>query len=322
MSKRIAVIVEQREGKVKKSSLEAISLASKLAAENGFEKEALVIGNEIENLQEISNYGITKVTLFKHQRLNNYSSSAYTEILSDYLNENSVDTILFSNTALGKDLAPRVSIKITAGIISDCTNLVFSDDDYLATRPVFAGKAFIEIKLNTARKIFTLRPNVFKAVQNPTEAKITVVEVQSPNLKTSVTGNKKAEGKLDVAEAEIIVSGGRGMKGPENFKLLEELAETLNAAVGASRAVVDAGWRSHNEQVGQTGKTVSPTLYIACGISGAIQHLAGMSSSKYIVAINRDKDAPIFSIADYGIAGDLFEVLPALTNELKKLKSQ
>ena len=322
MSKRIAVFIEQREGKVKKSSLEAISLASKLAAENGFEKEALVIGNEIENLQEISNYGITKVTLFKHQRLNNYSSSAYSEILSDYLNENSVDTILFSNTALGKDLAPRVSIKVNAGIISDCTNLVFNDDDYIATRPVFAGKALIEIKLNKERKIFTLRPNVFKAVQNPVEAKITIAEIQSPNLKTSVTGIKKAEGKLDVAEAEIIVSGGRGMKGPENFKLLEELANTLNAAVGASRAVVDAGWRSHDEQVGQTGKTVSPSLYIACGISGAIQHLAGMSSSKYIVAINRDKDAPIFSIADYGIAGDLFEILPTLTTAIKKLKLQ
>jgi electron transfer flavoprotein alpha subunit len=322
MSKRIAVFVEQREGKLKKSSLEAISLASKLAAGNGFAKEALVIGNEIENLQEISNYGVAKITFLKNKELNNYSPSAYTEILSNYLNENSVDTILFSHTSLGKDLAPRVSIKVNAGIISDCTNLVYSDDNYIATRPVFAGKALIEIKLNTGRKIFTLRPNVFKAVQNPEEAKITIVEIQSPNLKTSVTGIKKAEGKLDVAEAEIIVSGGRGMKGPENFRLLEELAEVLNAAVGASRAVVDAGWRSHNEQVGQTGKTVSPSLYIACGISGAIQHLAGMSSSKYIVAINRDKDAPIFSIADYGIAGDLFEVLPILTTEIKKLKLQ
>ena len=321
MSKNIAVFVEQRDGKLKKSSFEAISLASKLAAENSYAKEALVIGNEIENLQEISNYGIEKITLFKNQELNNYSPSAYSEILSKYINENTVDTILFSNTALGKDLAPRVSIKVNAGIISDCTNLVYSDNDYLATRPVFAGKALIEIKLNTVKKIFTLRPNVFKAVQNPDGAKITVVEIQSPNLKTCVTGIKKSAGKLDVAEAEIIVSGGRGMKGPENFKLLEELAETLNAAVGASRAVVDAGWRTHNEQVGQTGKTVSPSLYIACGISGAIQHLAGMSSSKYIVAINRDKDAPIFSIADYGIAGDLFEILPVLTKEIKKLKS-
>jgi electron transfer flavoprotein alpha subunit len=164
---------------------------------------------------------------------------------------------------------------------------------------------------------------VFKAaqVQNPNEAQINSVDVNSPNLKSRVTGYKKSEGKLDVAEAEIIVSGGRGMKGPENFKLIEELAESLNAAVGASRAVVDAGWRPHGEQVGQTGKTVSPSLYIACGISGAIQHMAGMSSAKYIVAINKDKEAPIFSIADYGIAGDLFEVLPILIKEVKKLKS-
>ena len=323
MSKKILVFLEQREGIIKKSSLEAVSLASKLADEAGFEKEIVTIGNEIVSLPDASKYGIEKITLFKNKDLENYSSTAYTEILSNYINENAVDIILFSNTSLGKDLAPRISVKTEAGIIVDCTELKFSNGDLSATRPVYAGKAFVEVKLNTQRKIFTLRPNVFKAaqVQNPNEAQINSVDVNSPNLKSRVTGYKKSEGKLDVAEAEIIVSGGRGMKGPENFKLIEELAESLNAAVGASRAVVDAGWRPHGEQVGQTGKTVSPSLYIACGISGAIQHMAGMSSAKYIVAINKDKEAPIFSIADYGIAGDLFEVLPILIKEVKKLKS-
>jgi electron transfer flavoprotein alpha subunit len=323
MSNKILVFLEQREGKIKRSSLEAVSLASELANENGFEKEIVIIGSEIENLSYASKYGIEKITLFKNKDLENYSSSAYAEILSNYINENDIDIILFSNSSLGKDLAPRVSVRINAGIIIDCTELKFGNGNFLAMRPVYAGKAFIEVKLNTQRKIFTLRPNVFKAtqVQNPREASITSIDVNSPNLKSRVIGFKKSEGKRDVAEAEIIVSGGRGMKGPENFKLIEELAESLNAAIGASRAVVDAGWRPHGEQVGQTGKTVSPSLYIACGISGAIQHMAGMSSAKYIVAINKDKEAPIFTIADYGIAGDLFEVLPVLITEVKKLKS-
>jgi electron transfer flavoprotein alpha subunit len=320
---KVLVFLEQRDSKVKKSSLESVSFAAKLAAENNFEVEALCIGADIENLAESAKYGIEKIQHFKSKELANYSASAYTEILSNYINQNSFDLIFISNTSLGKDLTPRVSVKSGCGIIVDCTNIVMANGEIIATRPVYAGKAFVEAKLNTEKKIFTLRPNVFKAQEskNQKEAKISVTEVSSPNIKTKTNELKKSSGKLDVAEAEIIVSGGRGMKGPENFKLIEELAESLNAAVGASRAVVDAGWRSHNEQVGQTGKTVSPNLYIACGISGAIQHLAGMSSAKYIVAINKDKEAPIFSIADYGIAGDVFEILPALTKEIKKIKS-
>lgn len=319
---KILVYLEQREGKIKKSSLEAVSLASKLASSLGYECESVSIGKEIENSNLVSKYGIKTLTVFKNNDLDYYSPSAYTELLSKFINDNSFEIIFFSNTALGKDLAPRVSIKTDAGIIMDVIHIDYSN--LIATRPIYAGKALVEIKLNTKRKIFTLRPNVFKAIQleDTSETIINTVEVSSPNLKTRVVGYKKSDGKLDVAEAEIIVSGGRGMKGPENFKLIEELAETLNAAVGASRAVVDAGWRPHGEQVGQTGKTVSPTLYIACGISGAIQHMAGMSSAKYIVAINKDKDAPIFTIADYGIAGDVFEILPKLNEEIKKIKSQ
>jgi electron transfer flavoprotein alpha subunit len=213
-------------------------------------------------------------------------------------------------------------VKLNAACVVDSTIIKASGNDIVCRRPVYAGKAFIDLKILSNAKVITIRPNVFKAqVQDPSSSpEIVVKEITSPDIRDKVIEFKKAEGKMDVSEADIIVSGGRGMKGPENFHLIEKLADVLGAAVGASRAVVDAGWRPHSEQVGQTGKTVSPTLYVACGISGAIQHLAGMSSSKYIVAINKDKDAPIFNIADYGITGDIFEIIPALTEEIKKVK--
>ena len=322
MAAKILAILEQRDGLLKRSAFETVQQASQLAKDLSLEVEAVVVGGDIENLNDISNFGITKIVHLKSPDLSGYSSSGYTSAISDYAKESDADYLIFSNTSLGKDLAPRVSIRLSAGCIVDCIKLDCSSGELVATRPVYAGKALVDIKLNSAKKVITIRPNVFKAVplDTPSNPEIEVKEISSPDLKTKVIEIKKSEGKIDVAEADIIVSGGRGMKGPENFHLVEELAEVLGAAVGASRAVVDAGWRPHGEQVGQTGKTVSPTLYIACGISGAIQHLAGMSSSKYIVAINKDKDAPIFNVADYGIAGDLFEVLPVLTEEIKKIK--
>lgn len=322
MAEKILAVLEQREGILKKVSFEAASVALNLANQLGLQAEAVVVGNEINNLNELSKFGISKLTHLKNELLDNYSPSAYSEAIASFANESGAKILIFPNTAMGVDLAPRVAVKLNAGIVMDCMKLEVKDNDIIATRPVYAGKALIDVKLNSGVKIFTIRPNVFKP--QPVDSSTVQVElkqVENPILKTKVTSFKKSEGKLDVAEADIIVSGGRGMKGPENFHLIEELAEVLGAAVGASRAVVDAGWRPHREQVGQTGKTVSPSLYIACGISGAIQHLAGMSSSKYIVAINKDKDAPIFNVADYGIAGDVFEILPALTEEIKKLKS-
>jgi electron transfer flavoprotein alpha subunit len=322
MAKKILVVLEQREGRLKRSAFEAASTASKISSDLNLESEAVVIGDEVENINEISKYGIKKITHFRNKMLADYSPSAYTDIISDYSKEVSANYLLFANTSLGKDLAPRISVRLNAGCLMDCINLDTSSDEIIATRPIYAGKALIDVKLNSDVKILTIRPNVFKAIplENGSKTEILIKEINSPNLKTKVIEFKKSEGKLDVAEADIIVSGGRGIKGPENFYLIENLAEALGGAVGASRAVVDAGWRSHREQVGQTGKTVSPKLYVACGISGAIQHLAGMSSSKYIVAINKDKDAPIFNIADYGIAGDIFEIIPLLTEEIKKIK--
>jgi electron transfer flavoprotein alpha subunit len=229
---------------------------------------------------------------------------------------------MLSATALGKDLAPRVAVRLQAGLASDCTALRVDGGSIIATRPMYAGKTLAEVRVTTPLQVFTLRPNVFNAGASSGAAAPVAAQTMTftdADVSTRVTGVQMGSGKLDVAEADIVVSGGRGLKAPENFKMIEELAASLHGAVGASRAVVDAGWRPHSEQVGQTGKTVSPSLYVAVAVSGAIQHLAGMSSSKYIVAINKDKDAPIFQVADYGIVGDAFEVVPALTAEIKKL---
>jgi electron transfer flavoprotein alpha subunit len=321
MANKILAVLEQRDGLLKRSAFETVSAANKIASELNLEAEALVAGNEISNINDVGNYGISKVVHLKHAELVNYSSSGYRDAIVNYANEVDADYIMLANTSLGKDLAPRLAVKLEAGCLMDCVKIDTSSGELTATRPVYAGKALVDVKFNSVKKVITIRPNVFKA--QPTEnssVDVTLNEVSSPNVQTKVVEFKKSEGKLDVAEADIIVSGGRGMKGPEHFNLIEELADSLGAAVGASRAVVDAGWRPHGEQVGQTGKTVSPSLYVACGISGAIQHLAGMSSSKYIVAINKDKDAPIFNIADYGIAGDVFDILPVLTEEIKKVK--
>lgn len=322
MAEKILSILEQRDGQIKKVSFEVLSLANRLAKELSCQSEALVIGDDISNLSELKNYTSNKVVHFKNSELKQYSSSAYSKIISDFANENNFSILIFPNTAMGIDLSPRVAVKINSSIATDCIKVDVSDNNLVFTKPVYAGKSLITFKMNSEKKIFTIRPNIFKAEKiEGTDLNLEERQVTELDLSSKVVSYKKSEGKLDVSEADIIVSGGRGMKGPENFHLLESLAEVLGAAVGASRAVVDAGWRPHREQVGQTGKTVSPTLYIACGISGAIQHLAGMSSSKYIVAINKDKDAPIFNIADYGIVGDIFEILPQLTEEIKKLKS-
>jgi len=323
MANKVLVVLEQREKLVKKAGFEALTVGVELAKQFNTEVEAIIAGGEIANLADAARYGVSKTTHLKSIEFENYSSSGYSDSISDYAKEINAEFIILPNTAMGKDIAPRLAIKLNAGCIMDSIAYEVKDGELFLTRPVYAGKALINVKFKSQVKVFTIRPNVFKAVQSDpiSPVDISVKEVASPNLKARVTSFKKSEGKLDVAEADIIVSGGRGLKGPENFHLIEELADSLGAAVGASRAVVDAGWRPHREQVGQTGKTVSPSLYIACGISGAIQHLAGMSTSKFIVAINKDKDAPIFNAADYGIAGDVFEIVPKLTEEIKKLKS-
>jgi len=322
MSKIIAFI-ETRENKIKNSGFETASKAYSVARELGADVEALLIGSGVSVVaNELGAYGISKAVCVDDAKLEKYSTTAYSKAISEAMKQKGADTLFLSATAMGKDVSPRVSARLEAGLAVDCTNIRIVGSDIIATRPVYAGKALIDIKINSLLKIFSLRPNVFKPEKiDAGSVSVEKLDIlfEDKDFSTKVKEVVVSSEKLDVSEADIVVSGGRGLKGPENFHLIEELAKVLGGAAGASRAVVDAGWRPHGEQVGQTGKTVSPKLYVACGISGAIQHLAGMSSSKCIVAINKDKDAPIFQIADYGIVGDVFEILPALTEELKKV---
>ncbi len=312
---KILIYAEHREGQLRKITYENISLARTL----GQPFEVLVVGNEVQDIQEqLGRYGAEQVVFYKNAQLENYSADGYARIVAEAVKERQADVLLMGATSTGKDLGPRVASILNAAMATDCIHVEMEGDNLKLIRPMYAGKVQATIRLTSAVKVVTVRPNVYQASEAPVTAKVDTKEVSAPDFKTVVKEIVSgAKGKLDVTEANIIVSGGRGMKGPENWHLIEDLAQLLGAATGASRAAVDAGWRPHDEQVGQTGKTVSPSLYIAVGISGAIQHLAGMSSSKYIVAINKDPDAPIFKLADYGIVADLFDVVPRMIEELK-----
>jgi electron transfer flavoprotein alpha subunit len=320
---KILTFAEQRGGKFRKSAFEVATAGVTLARQLDADVVGLVIGHDVESIApELGGCGVTRVVIVDDERLGSYSSTAYAKVVAEAVKREHASIVLAAASAMGRDLFPRVAVKLGAGSAVDCVGLRVEGGEVIATRPVYAGKAVTDVKVKSAMSIFTLRPNVFTAAIHSDER--ASLEELTVELKDEDFGSRAKEihmgvGRPDVTEAEIIVSGGRGLKGPENFHLVEELADALGAGVGASRAVVDAGWRPHDEQVGQTGKTVSPTLYIACGISGAVQHLAGMSSSKCIVAINKDKEAPIFQIADYGIVGDVLEILPVLTREVKKL---
>ncbi len=320
---KILAYIEQRGGEFKKNAYETVTAARNLASANGGTFVALLVGADVASLGEkISSYGATDVIVVEDPRLAEFATGAVATAIATVSRNESADVVLLSATLHGKDLAPRVAVKLEAGFAPDVVAIAQHDGSLLATRPVFAGKAQIDVAIATPVKVFSLRPNVFTA-STIEGASVTTrpatVEFSEKDFSSKVVETRVNTGKKDVAEANIVVSGGRGLRAPENFNLIEELADSLGGAVGASRAVVDAGWRPHSEQVGQTGKTVSPSLYIACAISGAVQHLAGMSTSKFIVAVNKDKDAPIFSVADYGIVGDVFEVLPLLTAEVKTL---
>ena len=320
---KILAIAEQRDNKFKKTAFEIVHMARTIADQTGGEVIALVIGSQVQAIAgELGEYGAQRVLAIQQPKLEKYSSTAYSKVIAEVVKKEQAAAVLLSATAMGKDCAPRIAVKLDAGIGSDCIALKVEGENIIATRPVYGGKALTDIKINSAVKVFTLRPNVFPAglsSGNPARVEVVDIPLTDSDFTSLAIETIQATGTLDVAEADIIVSGGRGLKAAENFKMIEDLAGAIGGAVGASRAVVDAGWRPHSEQVGQTGKTVSPSLYIAIAISGAIQHLAGMSSSKYIVAINKDKDAPIFQTADYGIVADAFEIVPELTQEVKKL---
>jgi len=326
MGANVLVFAERREGKLKRPALEALSAARAAADTLGGSVVVLALGSAAAaHAEELGKHGADRLLTAEEAWLDLYAPEAYAATLAAAATEVEAGIILVPATSMGKDLAPRVAAALKTGMLSDVTGLTASADGSVrCTRPVFSGKADATVAVPSARPVVaTLRPNVFPVQETgggtADSAAIAPGLTEDKIRVRAVRLEKPAEAALDVAEASVIVSGGRGIKDAENFKLIRDLAEPLGAAVGASRAVVDAGWIAHSHQVGQTGKVVSPNLYIACGISGAIQHLAGMSSSKVIVAINKDPEAPIFKIADYGIVGDLFEVVPKLTEALKAL---
>jgi electron transfer flavoprotein alpha subunit len=328
----VLAVLEQRGGNLKKTAFELLGEARRLADQGGpGPVSALLIGAGVSALASgLGPAGAEYVRVLEHPDLALYSGEGYARLVAGEVGRLKPALLLFPASAMGKDLAPRVAALLGAPLAVDCVALGMEDGALVALRPVFAGKARARVRLVVSHggeggvpAMASLRPNVFTAPA-PLPGRKAATEVVSAD--PGVLRDKVSEivaaatAKVDLTEADVIVTGGRGMKGPEHWHLITDLAQVLGAATGASRAVVDAGWRPHGEQVGQTGKTVTPSLYIACGISGAIQHLAGMSSSKVIVAVNKDPDAPIFKVADFGIVGDVFEVLPRMTEEFKKLK--
>ena len=318
----VLVYLEDRNGQIRKPSLEAISAAHALG---GTVSVAIANGDTNALQAQAATLNITSIFTVSDAKLASYSSHATAHAVAEIAKHSKADVVIIAATGRGKDLAPRVAVRLGAGYVPDVAAFSNEGGEIIATHPVYAGKAQMGVKVTTPVKIYSTRPNLWKASKDaPTGApavQSVSVSFADSDFKEKTKDLTLSQGKLDVAEADIIVSGGRGMRGPENWTLIENLAGAFGAATGASRAVVDAGWRPHAEQVGQTGKTVSPTLYVAVGISGAVQHLAGMSSAKTIVAINKDENAPIFSISDYGVIGDAFEILPALTEEIKKLRA-
>jgi electron transfer flavoprotein alpha subunit len=320
--KKILVVLESQGDGLKRSSYEVVTAGKSLADAAGIPMVGVIVGGTEAQAQTAGAYGLAEAIIAKNDAFNNYASTAVAEAIAQVAKAEDADVVLFSANSAGLEVAPRVSVKIAGGYVADCVAAEFADGNITIKTPVYGGKAQITCQINTDVKVLSLRPNVFTAVkaEAATACKEQAIDITDAHTKAVVTSVAKNEGKLDVSEADVVVSAGRGIKDPENYKLIEDLADVLGGAVGASRAVVDAGWRPHAEQVGQTGKTVAPSLYIAAGISGAVQHLAGMATSKVIVAINKDKDAPIFKVCDYGVVGDLFEVLPQLTAKIKAVK--
>jgi electron transfer flavoprotein alpha subunit len=321
----VLAVLEQRDGGLRKVSHEIVTGARRLADALGGEVHALVLGaGAVSGAGDAARYGADKVITATNSAFAHYAPEGFARAVAERATAGGYGAVVLAASAQGKDLAPRVAAKLGVPLAADVTDLAVDGGSVVVTRPVYAGKALLKVKVTGGTAVVSLRPNVFTPVERPKAGAAESVAVAGDGGRVVVKGIKAAGGgALDVAEAPIVVSGGRGLKEPANFRLLEELAQAFGgkAAVGASRAVVDAGWRPHGDQVGQTGKTVSPSLYIAVGISGAIQHLAGMRTAKVIVAINKDKDAPIFKVADYGIVGDLFEIVPKLTEEVRRLTS-
>ena len=318
----VLIFIDHSEGQVKKASLEACSYGAALAGQLNVAAEGILLGTVTTDLSTLGKYGVKKIHQAAQEGLNHLDAQVYAKIIADAATATGATVIVFSNNLSGKAVAPRVAARLKAGLVSGAVALPDTTSGFVVKKNVFSGKAFAHVAINTPVKVITLNPNSYpvREDEGSGSADVAALSVTAPAPKVKVVSSTQATGEVPLTEAELVVSGGRGLKGPENWGIIEDLAKALGAATACSRPVADAGWRPHHEHVGQTGIAIAPNLYIAIGISGAIQHLAGVNRSKVIVVINKDAEAPFFKAADYGIVGDAFEVVPKMTEAVKKLK--
>ncbi len=316
----VLVFIDTNEGHVKKASLEAMTYGAKVAEQLGIAAEGVVVGTAKDDLAALGKYGVKKIHHVNNPALDHLDAQVFTKAIAEVATKTGAKVIVFSNNVDGKSIAPRLSARLKAALVSGAVALPDTSNGFIVKKNVFSGKAFANISLNTDVKIISLNPNAYQTIAGEGTAEVVIADVTIDTPKVKVTAVNKVSGEVPLTEAEIVVSAGRGLKGPENWKIVEDLAHALHAALACSRPVADAHWRPHNEHVGQTGTAIAPTLYIAIGISGAIQHLAGVNRSKVIVVINKDPEAPFFKAADYGIVGDAFEIVPKMTEAVKKIK--
>ncbi len=316
----VLIFIDQSEGHVKKASYEVLSYGSKIAEQLGTSAEGVVLGTTNEDLSALGKYGVKKIHHVKQDSLNHLDAQVFAKVIAEVAKSTGATCVVFSNNVDGKAIAPRLAAQLNAGFVSGAIALPDTKNGFVVKKNVFSGKAFANVAINSDIKVIALNPNSFSVSETGGTADVVEANVKANAPRVKVTATNKVKGEIPLSEAELVVSGGRGLKGPENWGMIEELAKLLGAATACSRAVADANWRPHHEHVGQTGLAIAPNLYLAIGISGAIQHLAGVNRSKVIVVINKDPEAPFFKAADYGIVGDAFEVVPKMIQAVKKLK--
>ena len=316
----VLILADHADGHFKKTALEALSYGAKVAGQLGTTAEALVLGTISEDLASLGKYGITKVHHAANEALNVVDAQVYAKVIADLVQASGAKVVVLAQNLTGRAVGPRLSVRLKAGLVAAAIALPDTTNGFVVRKVAFSGKAFANVSVNTDIKIISLNMNAYKIAVGEGTAEVSILNVNMDAPKIKVTATDKVTGEIPLSEATRVVSGGRGLKGPENWGILEDLAKALNAATACSRPVADSDWRPHHEHVGQTGVAIAPNLYVAVGISGAIQHLAGVNRSKVIVVINKDPEAPFFKAADYGIVGDIFDVLPKFTEEVNKLK--
>lgn len=318
----VLILIDHADGQVKKASYEALTYGADVAKQLGTQAEGLLLGTVTANLSELGKYGVSKVHQVNNASLDTVDALLYAKTIAEAVTTLGAKVIVLSHGQTGKAVAPLLAAKLKAGLVTGVVSLPTTDGGFVVKKSVFSGKAFANVEIKSDVKIVSINPNSYKIVQGEGSAEVSQLSIAVGTPTIKVTNTNKVKGEIPLTEAEVVVSGGRGLKGPENWGIVEDLAHVLHAATACSRPVADSGWRPHHEHVGQTGVQIAPNLYIAIGISGAIQHLAGVNRSKHIVVINKDPEAPFFKAADYGIVGDAFEIVPKLTAEIKKLHGE